>query len=105
MLVLTRKVGEGILIGDNIEITLVRIEGDQVRIGISAPKEVFVCRKELIEQVQQENLQAAQSGRQGDEQMLAKIAEIAGGQPLPSKGLTLPSIKPKMGNNKENKKS
>jgi len=97
-------VGEGILIGDNIEITLVRIEGDQVRIGISAPKEVFVCRKELIEQVQQENIQAAQAARQSDEQMLDKIAEATGGSPLPSKGLTLPVAKRKMRNNKEHKK-
>jgi carbon storage regulator len=104
MLVLTRKVGEGILIGDNIEITLVRIEGDQVRIGIAAPKEVFVCRKELIEQVQQENVQAAQAVRDGDEQMFAKIAEATGQKPLPSKGLTLPSVKRKIGNNKEHKK-
>lgn len=49
MLVLTRKVGEEIVIGDNIRITLVAIQGDRVRIGINAPKEVIVDRQEVHE--------------------------------------------------------
>ena len=47
MLVLSRKVGERILIGDNITIVVVRCSGDKVRIGIEAPKEVKVIREEL----------------------------------------------------------
>ena len=66
MLVLTRRIGESILIGDDVEITLVRIEGDQVRIGISAPKHVQVYRKELLDEVQRENIRAAETVRQGN---------------------------------------
>lgn len=47
MLVLTRKVGEKILIGDNIVITVVDIRGSQVRLGIDAPRETYVIREEL----------------------------------------------------------
>lgn len=48
MLVLSRKVGEEIVIGDNIKITIVRIQGDKVRIGIEAPDDVKVYRSELL---------------------------------------------------------
>ena len=50
-LVLARKVGESICIGDNIRIVLVEIRGDKVRIGIDAPKEVPVHRQEMYEQI------------------------------------------------------
>jgi carbon storage regulator len=49
MLVLTRKVGEEIVIGDHIHITVVTIRGDKVRIGVSAPKDVVVDRQEVHE--------------------------------------------------------
>ena len=49
MLVLTRKVGEEIVIGDNIHLAVVAIKGDKVRIGINAPKEVVVDRQEIHE--------------------------------------------------------
>lgn len=49
MLVLTRKQGQGFLLGDNVEITLLEISGDQVRIAIKAPKEQRILRKELAE--------------------------------------------------------
>lgn len=49
MLVLTRKQGQGFLLGDNVEITLLEINGDQVRIAIKAPKELRILRKELAE--------------------------------------------------------
>ena len=54
MLVLTRRLNQTIKIGDDIEITLVEIRGDQVRIGINAPKDVSVHRREVYEQIQQE---------------------------------------------------
>jgi carbon storage regulator len=60
MLVLSRKKGETIIIGDNIEISVVDIIGDQVRIGISAPREVSIVRKELYEEIKAENLKALQ---------------------------------------------
>ena len=59
MLVLTRKVGESIIIGDNIEITVIEAKGDQIKLGIKAPKEVDIHRKELYEAIQQANQQAA----------------------------------------------
>lgn len=49
MLVLTRKQGQGFLLGDDVEITLLEINGDQVRIAIKAPKELRILRKELAE--------------------------------------------------------
>ncbi|MCL1917094.1 MAG: carbon storage regulator CsrA [Peptococcaceae bacterium] len=61
MLVLTRKVDQKILIGDDIEITLVAISGDAVRIGINAPKEVKIIRQEILEEVRDQNLKAAHS--------------------------------------------
>lgn len=51
MLVLTRKTNESILIGDNIKITLVKVSGGSVRIGIDAPKDVKIVRSELIEAI------------------------------------------------------
>lgn len=48
MLVLTRKEGQSLIIGDNIEITIVGINGKQVKIGVEAPKEIKIMRKELL---------------------------------------------------------
>ncbi|WP_346200101.1 carbon storage regulator CsrA [Caldifermentibacillus hisashii] len=59
MLILARKKGEAIQIGNEIEITIISIQGDQVKIGIEAPKTVEVYRKEIYEQIQEENKQAA----------------------------------------------
>ena len=55
MLVLTRKKGEALVINNNIEITVLEIRGDQIKIGISAPKDVPIYRKEVYLQIQQEN--------------------------------------------------
>ena len=59
MLVLSRKRDETIMIGDEIEITVVDIRGDKVRLGITAPKSVPVHRKEVYEAIQRENQAAA----------------------------------------------
>ena len=59
MLALARKVNESIMLGNDIEITLLEIKGDQVKIGISAPKSVPIYRKEIYLQIQEENRQAA----------------------------------------------
>lgn len=59
MLVLTRKKGEVIKIGDDIEITIVAAKGEQVKIGISAPKNVEIYRKEVYEEIIAENQQAS----------------------------------------------
>ncbi|NOY13731.1 MAG: carbon storage regulator CsrA [Deltaproteobacteria bacterium] len=60
MLVLTRKTGEGIIIGDDIRITVVELKGGGVRIGIDAPKEMKVHRQEVYDRIKQENKEAAQ---------------------------------------------
>lgn len=59
MLVLSRQRDETIMIGDDIEITVVDIRGDKVRLGISAPREVQVHRKEVYDAIKRENAEAA----------------------------------------------
>ncbi len=59
MLVLTRKNGETIKIGEDIEITIVSSKNDQVKVGIKAPRTVEILRKEIYEQIQEENQNAS----------------------------------------------
>ena len=59
MLVLSRQRDESIIIGDNIVITVVDVRGDKVKLGIDAPKEISVHRREVYEAIQRENRQAA----------------------------------------------
>ena len=58
MLALTRKRGESIIVGDNIEVVVLSIAGEQVRLGIIAPKSISVHRKEIFEQIKNENKEA-----------------------------------------------
>ena len=60
MLALARKINESIMLGSDIEVTLLEIKGDQVKLGISAPKSVPIYRKEIFLQIQEENRQAMQ---------------------------------------------
>lgn len=59
MLALTRKKGESLVVNNNVEITILEIRGDQVKIGVNAPKEVPIYRKEVYLQIQQENKKSA----------------------------------------------
>ncbi len=59
MLVLSRQRDESIIIGDNVQITVVDIRGDKVRLGIEAPAEISVHRKEVFDAIQRENRRAA----------------------------------------------
>jgi len=60
LLILTRKVGEAVAIGDEIQIYVVDIKGTQVKLGIKAPKSVEVHRQEVYLKIQEENVRAAQ---------------------------------------------
>lgn len=60
MLVLTRKVHQSIVIGEGIEVVVLEVRGEQVRLGIKAPKEVSVHRKEIFDQISQENKTASE---------------------------------------------
>ncbi|UOQ48304.1 carbon storage regulator CsrA [Gracilibacillus caseinilyticus] len=59
MLILTRKINESIQIGDDIEVKIIAVEGDQIKLGINAPRDVEVHRKEIFQAIQQENNKAA----------------------------------------------
>ena len=61
MLVLTRKINESIKIGDDIEITILSVSGEQIKIGIDAPKHVEIHRKEVYLEIQTENNRASQT--------------------------------------------
>ncbi|WP_077619695.1 carbon storage regulator CsrA [Bacillus sinesaloumensis] len=61
MLVLTRRINESIKIGDEIEITILSVSGEQIKIGIDAPKHVEIHRKEVYLEIQNENNQASQA--------------------------------------------
>jgi carbon storage regulator len=59
LLILTRKVGEAVAIGDDIQVSIVEIKGTQVKLGIQAPKNIEVHREEIYQKIQEENRRAA----------------------------------------------
>jgi carbon storage regulator len=69
MLILTRRVGETVMIGDDVTITVLGVKGNQVRVGINAPKSVAVHREEIYERIKRE--------QQGDVPEKPKTAEFA----------------------------
>jgi carbon storage regulator len=66
MLILTRRVGETLMIGDEVTVTVLGVKGNQVRIGVNAPRDVAVHREEIYERIKREQAeQAAQEGESG----------------------------------------
>ena len=61
MLALSRKAGESIIINNDIELVVLEVKGEQVKIGINAPKSIPVYRKEIYDQIQQANIEAVES--------------------------------------------
>jgi len=77
MLILTRKLGESIAIGDGIKVTLLEVQGKQVKIGVKAPGNVPIHRQEIYEKIQQENLHATGVS----EQDLTRLTRLLGVKP------------------------
>lgn len=80
MLVLTRKVDQSIMIGDHVRIVVVDVRGDQVKLGIDAPRDIMVHRHEVYEEIQAENQRAALK-RQIDVGLLERALRDAQTQP------------------------
>lgn len=77
MLVLARRLNESIIIGDEIEVVVIDIKGDQVKLGIKAPKKISVHRKEIYEEIQQENIAALKSDFKPE--ALRDLSDLFGG--------------------------
>ena len=75
MLILTRKLGESIAIGDKISVTLLEVQGKQVKIGVMAPPHVSIHRQEVFEKIQQENLRASGAYEKDLEEMQKILAK------------------------------
>jgi carbon storage regulator len=70
MLILTRRVGETVVIGDDVTVTVLGVKGNQVRLGVNAPREVAVHREEIFERIKRER---------SDEEAAAEIPKVAAG--------------------------
>ena len=73
MLYLTRKIGESVIINDNIEVTVVDVRGKTIKLGFTFPPDASVLRREIFERIQEENRAAAEAG--------ADLAEVLKSQP------------------------
>jgi carbon storage regulator len=80
VLVLTRKLKEAIQIGDDIEITVLAIQGDQVKLGINAPKHVEIHRKEIYLAIQNENNEASLASKTSLQELNKQLKHLKGGK-------------------------
>ena len=74
MLVLTRKRNESIMIGDDIEVSVLSVAGEKVRMGIEAPRDIPVFRKEVYLEIQQQRLEAGSSAREEVDDALRRLS-------------------------------
>ena len=77
MLVLMRKAGQSIMIGDDIEVTVVSVDANKVKLSIQAPQEIAVFRRELYDAIKEENIQAARSVTRLDQDIGAMLSQKA----------------------------
>ena len=78
MLVLSRRVGEGLCVGDDIVISVLQVKGDRITLGVEAPREVTVLRQELVDAVAEENEAARASAPSALESLRRALAERSG---------------------------
>lgn len=76
MLVLTRKLGESVIIGGNIEVKITEISGDKVRIGIEAPAELKILRGELLETIEENQEARASVGSMNPADLMKRLKEL-----------------------------
>jgi carbon storage regulator len=76
MLILTRRVGETVMIGNDVTVTVLGVKGNQVRVGINAPKNVAVHREEIYERIKREQQGDSQGDSQGESQNAAEYASV-----------------------------
>ncbi|RKE64798.1 carbon storage regulator CsrA [Microbacterium arborescens] len=81
MLVLTRRVGEKVLIGDDIELTVLEVKGDSIRLGIEAPRSTRIQRAEIVAAVETENVSAARSSADEQQALLNALVRRQGAAP------------------------
>lgn len=95
MLILTRKSDESIVIGNDIEVKVLRVQGGQVHIGIDAPREISVYRQEIFDQIKKENLKAVQkASKRSFEDNLSNLSGLFFGSGSDDKKKA-PATKPK----------
>lgn len=73
MLVLTRKVNQSIMIGNEIEVSVISVVGDKVRLGIQAPRDVAVFRREVFDEIQAQNAAAAEASLAGVDDVMGAL--------------------------------